>query len=378
MVDAAEQNAFQIDATREGADLRLKLAGAFSVRDAASFRKALRGALSSGSADVDVDLSGVTYFDGGAASILLEAARDLRASGRRLRLENLGRAAGLLSFVAWDQLVEAAGRKRRAHFNLPLKVGENAYHLAREARALTAFTGDLAICSLRALRRLARFRWAETTGLVERSGLDALPIVILISTLLGLILAFLGTIQLERFGASAYMTNLVAVAMVRELGPIMTAILVAGRSGSGYAAELGSMAVDDEVDALKTMGYDAVEFLAVPRVLAVVISMPVLVTFSNLAGLVGGFFVAATRLELSLRQYLDQVQYALVLGDLYSSLIKATFFGILVAAVGCYKGLTVRGGAVEVGTAATSAVVIGIALVIAADGLFAIVTTYLP
>jgi phospholipid/cholesterol/gamma-HCH transport system permease protein len=166
--------------------------------------------------------------------------------------------------------------------------------------------------------------------------------------------------------------------MVRELGPIMTAVLVAGRSGSGFAAELGSMVVDDQVDALVVMGFDPVAYLAVPRVLAVMLAMPCLALLSSAAGIAGGLAVGMAQLDLTLVQYLEETRSILTVRHLAIGLTKAVFFGLLVSAVGCFKGLTVRGGAEQVGRAATAAVVAGIFLIVLADALFAVVLAYLP
>ena len=166
--------------------------------------------------------------------------------------------------------------------------------------------------------------------------------------------------------------------MVRELGPIRTAVLVAGRSGSGFAAELGSMAVDDQVDALVTMGLDPVSHLAVPRVVAVVLAMPVLALLSSLTGIAGGLAVGVLQLDLTVPQYLAETRDILSVRHLTIGLVKSLFFGLLVSAVGCYRGLGVRGGAEQVGRAATASVVAGIFLIVLADALFAVVLAYLP
>jgi phospholipid/cholesterol/gamma-HCH transport system permease protein len=338
----------------------------------------LREALRDTSGDLKVELSGATYLDGGAAAVLLELDREFRLAGRRLQILGTCPPACILGLLDWEKLAASAPPTRGSGNGFIAYVGQKGLEIWEEARRMATFAGDLALCGLRVLWRPRLLRWGETSGLIVRAGVDALPIVILISTLMGLIMAFLGAVQLKRFGANIYVADMVALAMVRELGPIMTGILVAGRSGSGFAAELGTMALDDEVDALRVMGFDPTAFLALPRVLAVVAAMPVLALFSDLAGVIGGLFVGLAGLDLALIQYLEETRRILTLGHLFMSVGKAMFFGLLVAGIGCSKGLHVVGGAEGVGRAATSAVVTGIFLIIVADALFAIVTTYSP
>jgi phospholipid/cholesterol/gamma-HCH transport system permease protein len=325
-----------------------------------------------------VDLSSVTYLDGAGTAVLLEVDRALRASGRKLEITGAGAAGtGILSLFDWESQVKPPDPLRPARAGTVEQIGGVALHLFAEARQLIAFVGSLAISFVRDLRR-RRTRWKEVFRLVETSGVDAAPIVALISSLLGLIMAFLGALQLRRYGANIYVADGVALAMVRELGPVMTAVLVAGRSGSGFAAELGSMAVDDQVDALVTMGFDPVAHLAVPRVIAVVIAMPCLVLLASLAGIAGGLAVGVVQLDLTVSQYLAETRDILTVRHLMIGLVKAAFFGLLVSAVGCYRGLAVRGGAEQVGRAATASVVAGILLIVLADALFAVGLTYLP
>jgi phospholipid/cholesterol/gamma-HCH transport system permease protein len=302
----------------------------------------------------------------------------MRTTGRRLEIWGATSAPkGVLSLVDWEELVRLAPHPAPIRTSLASQVGAAAIYFAVEARHLCAFTGGLAIGLYRSLTGKG-MRVAETFRLLETSGVDAAPIVALISTLLGLIMAFLGALQLKNYGANIYVADGVAIAMVRELGPIMTAILVAGRSGSGFAAELGSMRVNDEVDALVTMGLDPVSYLVVPRVSAVVIAMPCLALLSSVAGIAGGLAVGMVQLDLTLSQYLNETRDILTMRHILIGIVKSVFFGLLVSAVGCYKGLAVTGGEEGVGRAATSAVVTGIFLIILADALFAVVIAYLP
>jgi phospholipid/cholesterol/gamma-HCH transport system permease protein len=212
---------------------------------------------------------------------------------------------------------------------------------------------------------------------MKRAGVDGLPIVGLISLLLGLILAFMSSLQLKQFGANIYVASLLAISIVKELGPIMTAILVAGRSGSAFAAEIGTMMVNEEVDALSTMGFSPVRFLAVPKVLATMIVVPLLTLYADFFGILGGLIVGLVGLDLTAYTYLRETQTSLTLMDITTSLIKAGVFAVLIAGIGCQRGFEVRGGAEAVGAATTSAVVAAIFLIIVTDSAFALVFQYL-
>lgn len=373
-----EERELTVSWERGPAATRAVLSGTLSHQTAAHARGALLAGFPGGAGRASVDLSSVGYLDGAGAAVLLEVDRALRASGTKLEITGAdAAAAGILGLVDWEELVRPPERPRRARGSALAQVGGAALELAAEARRQLAFVGALAISFARDLAR-RRMRWAETFRLVETSGVGAAPIVALISTMLGLIMAFLGALQLRQYGANIYVADGVALAMVRELGPIMTAVLVAGRSGSGFAAELGSMAVDDQVDALVTMGLDPVSHLAVPRVVAVVLAMPCLALLSSLTGIAGGLVVGVLQLDLTVPQYLAETRSILSVRHLMIGLVKSVFFGLLVSAVGCYRGLAVRGGAEQVGRAATDAVVAGIFLIVLADALFAVVLAYLP
>ena len=207
---------------------------------------------------------------------------------------------------------------------------------------------------------------------IERAGVNALPIVCLICFLMGLIMAFQSAIPLKQFAAELFIADLVSVAMLRELGPLMTAILLAGRSGSAFAAEIGTMKVNEEVNALQTMGIDPVRFLAIPRIIASIIVTPLLTLFANFMGLVGGWVVYIS-LGFPTIVYINQIKSAVTLTDLWGGLFKAGVFGLLVAGIGCFRGMQTSMGASAVGQSTTRAVVSGIVLIVMADGLFSVI-----
>ena len=211
---------------------------------------------------------------------------------------------------------------------------------------------------------------------MKRVGLDALPIVSLISFLLGLIMAFMSSVQLQQFGANIYVASLVGISMTRELGPIMTAIIVAGRSGSSFAAEIGTMKISEEVDALSTMGINPNLFLVLPRVIAACLVVPILTLFSDLFAIAGGLLVGVTMLDLTVSGYANQTINTLTLFDVFWGVFKSGIFALLISLTGCLKGFQVKGGAAGVGKATTSAVVISIFLIVLSDSLLVVILRY--
>jgi phospholipid/cholesterol/gamma-HCH transport system permease protein len=213
-------------------------------------------------------------------------------------------------------------------------------------------------------------RWIDLPDIFTKNGVMAVPITVLIVFLIGLISGYQGALQLRQFGADIFIADLVGISITRELSPLMVAILVAGRSGSSFAAQIGTMKVSEEIDALTTLGFDKHDYLVLPRVLAITFAMPILVLICNLVGVIGGLVAAITTLDITLSGYINQLQVALRLGDIFSGLIKSIIFGFLISLVGCYKGLSASGGAESVGKITTGSVVISVFLIIFVDALF--------
>jgi phospholipid/cholesterol/gamma-HCH transport system permease protein len=235
------------------------------------------------------------------------------------------------------------------------------------------FVGEITEALGRLLRGKARFRRSDLMLAIQQAGADALGIITLISFLVGTILAFVGAVQLEQFGAAIYVADLVGIAMVREMGAMMTGIVMAGRTGAAYAAQLGTMRVNQETDALTTMGIPPLEFLVLPRLLALCLMMPLLCLYADFVGIVGGAAVGTGMLKLGLLTYYQETAKAVHLVDLVGGVFKASVYGVLVAVSGCLRGMQCGRSASAVGDAATSAVVTGIVLIITACGLFAVV-----
>jgi len=248
------------------------------------------------------------------------------------------------------------------------RLGRAALRERETIRDEVAFVGRAYQAMLKFLTGRARFRGSDFVLVIQQCGAEALPIVTLVSFLVGLILAFIGAIQLKQFGASIYVADLVALGMAREMGAMMTAIIMAGRTGASFAAQLGTMTANEEIDALETMGISPMEFLVVPRMLALMLMMPLLCLYADLLGMLGGSVVGVGMLDIGFMGYLDETRQAVGLNDFGAGLIKATVFGTIVAISGCMRGMQCGRSAAAVGAAATSAVVTSIVLIVVASG----------
>lgn len=257
--------------------------------------------------------------------------------------------------------------------SLLARVGDRAQSIWRETGDFFAFIGEAFLAFLRLLRGRAGFRRSDFLLILQDTGARALPIVTLISVLVGMILAFVGAVQLRQFGVEIYVANLVGIAMLREMGALMTAIIMAGRTGAAFAAEIGSMQANEEIDALSTLGFNPVDFLVLPRILALVLMMPLLALYADILGILGGALIGTTLMGLDFSQYWAQTVRALNMTHLFIGLIKASVFGVIVALAGCQRGLFAGRSASAVGMATTSAVVLAIVLIVVADGIFAVV-----
>ena len=256
-------------------------------------------------------------------------------------------------------------------------VGDWAYDLAAETTALIAFLGEVLLAFGRAIRQPRRLRFISIMHHIQEIGLKSLPIVGMLSLLLGIVLAYQGADQLRKFGASLYVVNLLGLSVLRELGVVITAIIIAGRSGSAFAAQIGTMQANEEIDAMRPIGMDPVDFLVLPRVVALVITLPLLVFFSDCIAILGGSITANLALGISLPQFISQFHASIHAGQFWVGESKAPLFGFLIALVGCFQGLQVTGSAESVGRQTTAAVVQSIFLVIAVDAVFSILFSLL-
>jgi phospholipid/cholesterol/gamma-HCH transport system permease protein len=357
----------------EGTAAVLRLSGrldAYSVGPL--WNMALAALAARGSVPVIIDAADVNYCDGAGIALLVDLLRRPRAAGVEVSVRNL--------HSPFDRLFQQFDPKRfvlrpappRARQPLAERVGEVGAEVLREGYERIAFVGESAAAVAESLANPRRIRWGDALVIARRLGADAVPIVVLIGFLIGVILAFQTTVALRDFGADIFVANAVALAVLRELGPLMTAIMLAGRSGSAFAAEIGTMKVNEEIDALITMGLSPVRFLVVPRLLAGFLLCPLLTVIADLCGLTGGAVVMQS-FGVPIVTYFQQVQSVASLGDLFGGLAKAFAFGLLVAGVGCLQGLKTGEGAISVGQSTTRAVVGGIILIVAVDSVFAVI-----
>ena len=328
-------------------------------------------------ATVAVDLGKIGYLDSAGALALIRWEQKWADKGVPLTLLRVPQPfQGILGLIDRRGMTKQPLRGEQPPPSLLERIGGAGLAVYQDFQALMTFLGDLLV----ALTRLAvdprKIRWGEMFFYVRRTGAEGLPIVALISLLIGLIIAFMSSLQLKQFGANVYVASLVAVAIVRELGPIMTAILVAGRSASAYAAEIGTMKVNEEVDALVTMGFDPISFLAVPKLLATILVLPLLTLYADLFGIVGGAIVGVVGLDLTVQTFFLTSRRSITLFYLLSSLVKAAVFAFVIAWIGCQRGFQVRGGVEAVGAATTSAVVTSILLIVVVDSAFAVALHY--
>ena len=324
-----------------------------------------------------VDLEKVTYLDDFGALVLVELKMLTAAEKSRLYLKNVSQnVKEILSILESDSLREPAAISRKPAPNMFIRLGGAVFGRAEDLKFILSFIGSVCLSLIHVGLHPRSLRTDDTIYSMKKVGADAFPIVALISFLLGLIMAFMSSVQLQQFGANIYVASLVSLAMVRELGPIMTAIIVAGRSGSAFAAEIGTMKISDEIDALFTMGFDPTRFLVVPKILASVITVPILTLFSDLFAILGGLVVGVLMLDLTVNAYMTQTLKTLTLFEVFWGFLKAAVFALLIAGIGCLRGFQVRGGAAEVGQATTSAVVSSIFIIILADAVFAVILRY--
>jgi phospholipid/cholesterol/gamma-HCH transport system permease protein len=323
-------------------------------------------------ADLVVDAAGITYCDISGIGFLMHLRGRLEAAGRACTIRGLDPETARLQELFDPAALAVGAEVSRRVMPIPEVVGRATVQVLEDLRDLVVFIGEVAANLGRLLTRRQRLRWNDTFMVAESAGLRALPVVCLMGLILGLIVAFQGAVPLRRYGGEILVADMVILALFREMGPLFTAIILAARSSSAFAAELGTMKINEEVDALRTMGLDPVPFLALPRIVAGVITTPLLTVFLNLAGLVGGGVVFLA-MGFTLQTYVERLVLRGSAGDLLGGLFRSLVFGVLVAGIGCLQGLRTGRGARAVGESTTRSVVSAIVAVIIADGLLAVV-----
>jgi len=369
-----------MDESRQaGLELKGSLAlgrGHWSVRHLSRLDKQL-ARMSWPAGSLRIDMSAVARMDTGGALVLHRLIEQLRAQGRSVDVAGLSpEAAELAELVqSTSEITAHVPRPRRS--GLLESIGRGSVDNALHGIGLIAFVGEMGAIWLRQMLRPTQIRWREVIRALGEAGHKALPIVGLLSFLLGIVIAYQGGVQLRQYGASIFVADLVGLSMVRELAPLITAIIVAGRTGSAYTAQIGTMKVTEEVDALRSMGIHPLELLVLPKMLALVIALPLLTVYSDITGIFGGMVMASAQLDISLGTFFDRLGEAMTLDSYLVGIGKAPVFAAIIATLGCYQGFQVSGSAESVGRHTTLSVVQAILSVIVVDAAFSVAFSYL-
>ena len=318
------------------------------------------------------DTSGMEKWDSGLVAFLFHLIRE--SGHKHLQVNLQGLPPGIQKLLALAlKINEKVITEKAQDESFFTRVADNVLKRWDGLLSLLNFLGQIAVAFGRLIMGRVYFRWDEFMVILQRCGADALLLVSLISVLVGIILAFIGATQLKLFGAQIYIANIVGIGMVRVMGAMMASILMAGRTGASFAAELGLMQTNEEIDALQTLGVSPVEFLVIPRILALVIMMPLLTLYADLMGILGGFIISIGLLGLNPVEYWQHTQSSVALSNLWVGLIHSFVFGIIIAIAGCFRGMQCKRSAVAVGEATTSAVVSAIISIVIATAVITFV-----
>jgi len=318
---------------------------------------------------VTFDVSGLGEWDSGLLVFLAKIIDACSLKGKLVDQSGLPEGVRKLLELASPQNQRRGVAREDAHPSFLVRVADSTLNMIEGTREMLAFLGEATVAFLRMLRGDARFRRSDLITTIQEAGAQALPIVSLISVLVGIILAFVAAIQLKLFGAQIYVANVVGIGMVRVLAAVMTGIIMAGRTGAAFAAQLGTMQVNEEIDALETLGFSPAEFLVLPRMLALMLMMPLLCIYADFMGVLGGMIVGVGMLDIGIVEYYQQTKAALNLTHFWVGLFHSFVFGVLVAISGCLRGMQCERSASAVGDAATSAVVTSIVSIVVATAI---------
>jgi phospholipid/cholesterol/gamma-HCH transport system permease protein len=369
-------NAATLVETEDAGSVVLAVAGEWLVASAAELDRRLQALQMPQGGRVTIDLSAIERIDTAGAWLLMRTERDLSTRGNPVELRNLRP-----SFAPLFEQVRAAGflapisHPRPAHHSLSgflARIGEISLGLFARAYRILGFLGLVCETALRLIRHPGRIRLTALVAQIEQTGVNAVAIVGLLSFLVGVVIAYQGADQLRRFGAQIYTVDLLGVGILRELGVLMTAIIIAGRSGSAFTAQIGTMRVNEEIDAMRTIGLDPIEVLVMPRLFGLLLSLPMLTVCANVMGLLGGCLMAWGVLGITILQFVRELQTSLAPRTFWIGVVKAPFFAAIIATIGCYEGFQVSRSAESVGRQTTLSVVEAIFLVIVIDAAFSI------
>jgi phospholipid/cholesterol/gamma-HCH transport system permease protein len=369
----AEQS--QVSFQRSGDAILVRLSGAWRLRGGMSTEATVQQELERAPqpARVGFESQTLTQWDSSILVFLTNVSAVCRQHG--IAMDRAGLPAGVRRLLELAEAVpeKTGARKEEAATSFLERVGNSVIGAGGSMGEMLQFLGEMSITFVRLFRMKVRFRAVDLFLLIQQCGAEALPIVTLISFLVGVILAFVGAVQLKQFGAQIYVADLVGIAMVHDMAAMMTGIIMAGRTGAAYAAQLGTMKVTQELDAFTTMGFSPLEFLVLPRVIALVLMLPLLCFYADFVGILGGAVIGVGMLDLSWTTYFRETMNAISLSDVFGGVFKGAVYGVLIALAGCLRGMQCGSSSSAVGDAATSAVVTGIVAIVVACGIFAVV-----
>lgn len=358
--------AFRFEREGEG---RIRLAGELRLEDAAELWRLLHEATNGvREGKVVLDVDAVTKADGGSMALLVELRAELHARGVDLQVTGASKKVEPIAALYMCDEAPCPLYQRETE-SVVAQIGRSTLHVGHEAKEIVSFFGEMVTAAVRLLRAPRSGHWRDVVPLIERSGADAVPIVLLINFLIGFVMAFQSARELKLFGANLYVADLVGIAHTRELAPLMTAIIVCGRSGAAFAAEIGSMKVSEEIDALRTLGLGPFGWLVVPRVIALMTVVPVLTLLGDFMGILGGMIVAVCDLDLTVRGYLRETVLTVQPMDVASGLAKSSIFALAIALIACQQGFAATGGAQGVGRRTTATVVASLFALVLIDAL---------
>jgi phospholipid/cholesterol/gamma-HCH transport system permease protein len=375
---ARAERGYQIEHVDEGGGaIEVRIEGAVTFADAATFWREIqpRPDPPSGSA-VRFDLSRATSLDGAAMALLVQTKWDLQGKGVSCELAG-GRGAVKTLLELYEGEAKRNQRARQVPIGALDQIGRATVEVFVEIQLLLAFIGSMVLDAAGVIRRPRTANWHEIPALMNRTGADAVPIVVLINFLVGFVMAFQAAVQLKQFGANIYVADLVSLSLTREMGPLMTAIILCGRSGAAFAAEIGTMKVSEEIDALRTMGIGPLRFLVFPRLFALFLVAPVLTLLADLVGIIGGLLVGIVSLDLTITGYLNETRGALEVWDVAQGVIKGAVFAVTIGLISCQQGLATSGGAEGVGRRTTASVVSSLFALILIDAGFTMLFHFL-
>ena len=368
-------NSPQVASVTQPTPQTLTLSGRWTALHMSSAQTQFESIQVASSEHVTADAAGIEALDTAGAWLLNKHLLRLRSNGAVIEVHGLRQAFATLMSVV-EQGASTLSEQPPTRVATPSttleRIGKRTSEILEEVVALLSFVGESAIVFAGCLMHPARFRWRPILFNIRSAGFDALPIVGLLSFLLGIVVAYQGADQLRQYGANIFVADLVGLSMLREFAPLIAAIIIAGRSGSAYAAQIGTMAVTEEIDAMRTMGIAPLELLVLPKVIALVIALPLLTVFADVLGVFGGMIMASTQLGVSFGEFLDRMVKAVSITSYWVGIGKAPVFAAIIAVVGCFQGFRTRGGADSVGTHTTRSVVQSIFLVIVADALLSV------